>query len=45
MNEMIIYTDGACRSNGKDNAIAGYGVFFGDNDIRNVSAKVPQNLN
>ncbi|KAF2397069.1 RNase H domain-containing protein [Trichodelitschia bisporula] len=32
-----VWTDGACRSNGKKNAIAGVGVFFGVNDPRNVS--------
>ena len=37
MESITIYTDGACKSNGYSNAKAGYGVFFGDNDIRNVS--------
>ena len=30
-----VYTDGACSNNGKSNAKAGYGVYFGDNDFRN----------
>ena len=34
---MKIYTDGSCINNGKKNAIGGIGVFFGDNDIRNIS--------
>lgn len=36
----IIYTDGACKNNGYENAKAGIGVFFGDSDPRNVSMKV-----
>jgi ribonuclease HI len=33
-----VYTDGASRGNGRSNAKAGYGVFWGDNDPRNESA-------
>jgi ribonuclease HI len=41
MNSSInVYIDGACSNNGKPNAIAGYGVFFEDNDIRNESKRV-----
>lgn len=25
-----VYTDGSCENNGKPNAIAGYGVYFGE---------------
>ena len=32
-----VYTDGACIDNGKPYARAGYGVYFGVNDPRNVS--------
>lgn len=32
-----VYTDGACSNNGKEYARAGYGVYFGENDERNVS--------
>lgn len=32
-----VYTDGACVDNGKPYARAGYGVYFGENDSRNVS--------
>jgi ribonuclease HI len=35
-----IYTDGGCNSNGLNNAIAGVGVFFGENDSRNVSKRI-----
>jgi len=34
----IIYTDGACQGNGKEDARAGVGVFYGRNDPRNISA-------
>lgn len=33
---LIIYTDGAAKGNGRDGAIAGIGVFFGDNDPRYI---------
>ena len=33
----IVYTDGACSNNGKPYARAGYGVYFGKDDPRNVS--------
>lgn len=35
-----IYTDGCCLKNGKQDAIGGIGVFFGDNDNRNISKKL-----
>ena len=38
-----IYTDGACSNNGKPNAKAGFGVWFGENDARNISHPVPEN--
>mgnify|MGYP001193604047 CR=1 FL=1 len=34
---VYVYTDGACTNNGKPNARAGYGVWFGKDDERNVS--------
>ncbi|OMJ07827.1 Ribonuclease H1 [Smittium culicis] len=37
---LIVYTDGSCRGNGKADSRAGIGVFFGDNDIRNVSERL-----
>ena len=36
-----VYTDGACLNNGDDNASAGLGVWYGDNDHRNLSLRVP----
>lgn len=35
-----VYTDGSCINNGKKNAKAGYGVWFGEDDPRNMSGLV-----
>jgi ribonuclease HI len=37
--DYFVYTDGACSHNGasKKSATAGYGIYFGENDCRNVS--------
>lgn len=32
-----VYTDGACTNNGKPDARAGFGIWFGNNDERNTS--------
>jgi ribonuclease HI len=32
-----VYTDGSCHNNGRANAKAGYGVYFGEDDPRNIS--------
>lgn len=40
MPDYYIYTDGACVNNGRRNAMAGYGIYFGENDARNVSARI-----
>ena len=37
---IYVYTDGACKNNGKKNAAAAIGVFFSDDDPRNVSKKI-----
>lgn len=31
-----VYTDGACKNNGKENALAGYGIFFRTGALNNV---------
>ena len=36
-----VYTDGACLNNGEENTSAGLGVWYGDEDTRNLSMKVP----
>lgn len=38
--EYYVYTDGACSRNGRSNAEAGIGIYFGENDARNVSRRV-----
>ena len=43
MTEQYIYIDGSCLFNGTKKSIGGYGVFFGDNDPRNVSKKLEKN--
>ena len=39
-NKTIVFTDGACSENGSSFAKAGIGVYFGDDDIRNVSKRI-----
>ena len=38
--DVVVYTDGACQKNGKAGAVAGYGIFFGLGDKRNVSMRL-----
>ena len=38
--DYYVYTDGSCSNNGRKNAMAGIGVYFGENDARNVSQRV-----
>jgi ribonuclease HI len=38
--DYYVYTDGSCSNNGKDNALAGIGIFFGIDDNRNLSKKI-----
>jgi len=40
MEEQYIFIDGSCLNNGCKNSKGGYGVFFGDDDTRNVSKKL-----
>ena len=39
-DSMIVFTDGACTNNGYKNAKAGIGVYFNENDGRNVSRAI-----
>lgn len=39
--QLVLYTDGAAKGNGKTYARAGYGIYYGDEDPCNVSARVP----
>ncbi|CAG8729618.1 38225_t:CDS:2 [Gigaspora margarita] len=36
-NILKVWTDGYCENNGKKNALASIGVFFNDDDPRNLS--------
>ena len=38
--EIVVYTDGACQKNGTKNAIAGFGVYFGENHPKNTSQRL-----
>ncbi|KAJ7070672.1 ribonuclease H-like domain-containing protein [Mycena amicta] len=37
----VVYSDGACKDNGKPGARGGIGVYWGDNDPRNLSERCP----
>ena len=39
-HDYYVYTDGACSNNGKTNALAGIGIYFGENDPRNLSERL-----
>ena len=36
-DEITVFTDGSCSMNGSKNAKAGIGIYFGENDKRNIS--------
>ncbi|KAI8393489.1 ribonuclease H-like domain-containing protein [Radiomyces spectabilis] len=38
---VVVYTDGATAGNGRAGARAGYGVYWGEQDPRNVSERLP----
>ena len=40
-DKITIYTDGACSNNGRPNARAGYGIYFGEGDPRNTCQPCP----
>ena len=40
IKQEYVYTDGSCLGNGKQEALAGIGIFFGVNDERNISKKI-----
>ncbi|KAF7307246.1 Ribonuclease H [Mycena indigotica] len=39
--KQVVYSDGACKNNGKPNALGGIGVWWGPNDPRNLSERCP----
>lgn len=38
--DYYVYTDGACSNNGRKNAEAGIGIYFGKDDPRNISERI-----
>jgi ribonuclease HI len=40
MIDYYVYTDGACSNNGRAGAVSGIGIYFGQNDERNVSQRI-----
>ena len=40
LNIIQVFTDGSCPNNGKKNAIAGIGIYFGENDPKNKSERI-----
>ena len=38
---MEVFIDGACKNNGKPAANASYGIFWGQNDIKNIYGIIP----
>ncbi|PBL00391.1 ribonuclease H-like protein [Armillaria gallica] len=39
--EITVFSDGACKGNGKTGAVAGVGVWWGHNDPRNLAERCP----
>lgn len=44
-NKQYVYCDGSCIHNGSPNAKAGIGIYFGDNDSRNMSKRIEGKTN
>lgn len=41
LNDIHVWTDGSCINNGRNDAMCGIGIYYGDNDVRNVSSRIP----
>ena len=41
LKEIVVYTDGSCTNNGQEDAQAGSGIWYGENDPRNTAIRVP----
>lgn len=41
---MIVYTDGSCTDNGSQQARAGAGVWYSENDVRNKAIRLPPEI-
>lgn len=44
VEEITVYTDGSALNNGSENARAGAGIFFEEDDPRNKSVRIPGNI-
>jgi len=42
-NDIAVFVDGSVFNNGKKNAYGGIGIYFSDNDSRNISKKLEKN--
>lgn len=45
-NVLVVYTDGSCKNHSNTNnvSVAGIGIWYSDNDERNVSLRLPDNI-
>lgn len=45
-NMLVVYTDGSCKNHSIINnvSVAGIGIWYGDDDMRNVSLRLPDNI-
>ncbi|KAE9409294.1 ribonuclease H-like protein [Gymnopus androsaceus JB14] len=41
VDPQVVYSDGACKGNGKSNGVAGIGVWWGEGDPRNLAERCP----
>lgn len=37
MKKIVVFTDGSCMGNGRDNATGGIGIYFPNKELRNIS--------
>lgn len=43
-DEIVVYTDGSATNNGREDAEAGAGIYYGPGDVRNRAIRVPNEL-
>ena len=37
-NKFVVYTDGACRNNGKSNALSSIGIYFSNRNLKKIDS-------
>ncbi|KAJ6569129.1 hypothetical protein B0H19DRAFT_937847, partial [Mycena capillaripes] len=42
--KIVVYTDGSAINNGRENSRAGAGIYFGEDDPRNRSIRIPESV-